>query len=60
MKNKKLFLGLIIFGLGLIGILSMLTMEIPLPPEAEEILKDFTPIQKKILILGQSNSDANH
>lgn len=52
MKKKKLFLGLIIFGLGLIGILSILTMEIPLPPEAEEILKDLTPIQKKILILG--------
>ena len=52
MKKKKLLLGVIIFGLGLLGVLSILTMEIPLPPEAEEMLKDFTPIQKKLLTLG--------
>jgi membrane protease YdiL (CAAX protease family) len=51
MKRKKIFLGLIIFGLGLIGVLSMLTMEVPLQPEAEEVLKNLTPIQKKLLIL---------
>jgi len=45
-------LGLILFGLGLIGVLSILTMEIPLPPEAEAILKEkFTPQQIKMLIL---------
>jgi membrane protease YdiL (CAAX protease family) len=52
MKREKLFLGLIIFGLGLIGVLSMLTMEVSLQPEAEEVLKNLTPIQKKLLILG--------
>jgi len=52
MKKKKIFLGLILFGFGLIGILSMLTMDIPLPPEAEAILKDkFTPLQIKLLTL---------
>jgi hypothetical protein len=51
MIRKKIFLGLIIFGLGLIGVLSMLTMEVPLQPEAEEVLKNLTPIQKKLLIL---------
>lgn len=52
MKNKKLKFGLIILGLGLIGVLSLLTMEVPLPPEAEDVLKDFTSTQKKFLILG--------
>lgn len=52
MKKKKLFFGLIIFGLGLIGILSILTMEIPLPPEVEEVLRDFTPLQRNLVILG--------
>lgn len=52
MKKKKLFFGLIIFGLGLIGILSILTMEIPLPPKAEEVLRDFTPLQRNLVILG--------
>ena len=52
MKKKKIFLGLILFGFGLIGILSTLTMDIPLPPEAEAILKDkFTPLQIKLLTL---------
>jgi len=45
-------LGLILFGFGLLGILSMLTMDIPLPPEAEAILKNkFTPLQIKLLTL---------
>lgn len=52
MKKQKAVLGLILFGLGIIGVLSILTMEIPLPPEAEAILKDrFTPQQKKMLTL---------
>lgn len=52
MKKKKIVLGLILFGIGLIGILSILTMNIPLPPEVEVILKDsFTPQQIKILTL---------
>lgn len=52
MKKKKIFLGLIIFVLGLIGILSIPTMDIPLPAEAEELLKDkFTPQQIKMLVL---------
>ena len=45
-------MGLILFGFGLLGILSMLTMDIPLPPEAEAILKNkFTPLQIKLLTL---------
>lgn len=52
MKKQKVFAGFILFGLGIIGILSLLTMEIPLPPEAEAILQDrFTPQQIKLLIL---------
>lgn len=52
MKKQKAVLGLILFGLGIIGVLSILTMEIPLPPEAEAILKDrFTPLQIKMLTL---------
>ena len=52
MTKQKVFLGLILFGLGLIGILSLLTMNIPLPPEAEAILKEmFTPQQIKMLTL---------
>lgn len=51
MKNKKLIFGLIIFGLGLIGVLSLLSMEVPIPPEAEEILKEFSLIEKKLLTM---------
>jgi membrane protease YdiL (CAAX protease family) len=52
MNKQKVLLGLFLFGLGLIGVLSILTMNIPLPPEAEAVLKDrFTPQQIKILIL---------
>jgi len=50
--NKKITLGITLSILGLIGIASMLTMNIPLPPEAEAILKDrFTPLQIKLLTL---------
>ncbi|MEQ8240931.1 CPBP family intramembrane glutamic endopeptidase [Marinoscillum sp.] len=52
MKKKKALLGLILFGLGLIGISSILTMDLPLPPEGEAILKErFTQQQIKMLIL---------
>ena len=52
MKKQKALLGLILFGLGLIGVLSILTMNIPLPPEAEAVLKDrFTEQQIKMLTL---------
>lgn len=52
MKKQKLLLGLILFVLGLIGILSMLTMDIPLPPEVAEILEDrFTPVQIKMVLM---------
>jgi hypothetical protein len=50
MKKQKAVVGLILFGLGIIGVLSILTMDIPLHPEAEVILKDkFTPLQIKML-----------
>ncbi|MCT4581021.1 MAG: CPBP family intramembrane metalloprotease [Flavobacteriales bacterium] len=52
MKKQKTALGFILFGLGVIGILSILTMDIPLPPEAEAILSElFTPFQIKLLTL---------
>lgn len=52
MNKKKLILGIILTILGLIGIASILTMNIPLPPEAEIILKDkFTDEQIKLLTL---------
>lgn len=52
MKNKKVKIGLILFTLGLLGILSLLTMDMPLPPEAEAILASrFTPFQIKLVLL---------
>lgn len=52
MNKKKFILGFILFALGLIGVLSMLTMELPLPPEIEAILKEeFSPRQIKLLLL---------
>lgn len=52
MEKQKTVLGLILFCLGIIGVLSILTMKIPLPPEVEVILKDkFTPQQIKLLTL---------
>lgn len=52
MKNKNLALGVILFLLGLIGVLSILTMEIPLPKEAKKILlSQFSPNQIKLLTL---------
>ena len=52
MQKRKITLGVILFILGLIGILSMLTMEIPLPEETVALLKDsFTPDQMQMLAL---------
>lgn len=52
MKKQNIKLGLILLCLGMIGVFSILTMEIPLPPEAEIILrKSFSPLQIKILAL---------
>jgi len=52
MNKKKLALGATLTILGIIGIASILTMEIPIPLEAEAILKDkFSPQQIKLLTL---------
>jgi hypothetical protein len=52
MKTKKIYLGLILAGLGLAGMATMLTMDIPLPPEVEELMTaSYTPEQIKLLIL---------
>lgn len=52
MTKKKIKLGIILIILGIIGVASILTMDVPLPPEAEAILKDkFTAGQIKLLIL---------
>lgn len=50
--NRKFKLGITLTILGLIGIASILTMNIPLPPEVETILEGrFTPQQIKLLTL---------
>lgn len=52
MKKERLILGIILFTLGFIGVLSILTMNIPLPEEASKILlEQFTPAQIKLLTL---------
>lgn len=52
MKRKKIYLGLILAILGLIGMASMLTMDIPLPTEVKELMTaSYTPEQIKLLIL---------
>jgi membrane protease YdiL (CAAX protease family) len=52
MRKEKLMLGIVLFVLGLAGILSILTMELPLPEEAKEaLLEIFTPGQIKWLVL---------
>jgi hypothetical protein len=52
MSKKQIFVGLILFVLGLLGVLSMLTMDIPLPEEAEaELKKYFTSGQMKLVLL---------
>lgn len=52
MKSRKVLLGGLLMLLGLVGIASLLTMEIPLPAEAEAMLNErFTPGQIKLLLL---------
>lgn len=52
MKKQNIKLGLILLCLGMIGVFSILTMEIPLPPEVEIVLrKSFSPLQIKMLTL---------
>ena len=53
LNKKQLFsLGLCLFVLGFVGILSMLTMDISLPADVEQVLKkDFSDQQIKYLIL---------
>lgn len=52
MLQHKLILAITLFLIGLVGVFSILTMEIPLPPEAEAILKDhLSPLQIKFVTL---------
>jgi hypothetical protein len=52
MKSKKFYLGLGLFFLGILGILSMLTVDFPLPEEMQSILEEkFTPSQIQWMIL---------
>ena len=50
--KKKLLLGVLLLFLGLVGIASILTMDLPLPAEAEAVLKEnFTNWQIQLLLL---------
>jgi hypothetical protein len=52
MKKQKLFLGLILFVLGVSGIASLLTVELPLPQDMLEALGErFTAAQIRLLVL---------
>jgi membrane protease YdiL (CAAX protease family) len=52
MKNEKLLLGAVLFLLGLIGVFSILTMELPIPENARSILESrYSPMQIKLLLL---------
>ncbi len=52
MNTNKIKLGLILLCIGLIGIASILTIDLPISPEVEAILKDqFTAQQIKLLTL---------
>lgn len=50
--NRQLKLGIVVFLLGFVGVLTSLTMEIPMPEEMlEEVNKVLTPIEFKLLML---------
>lgn len=50
--KQRIILGIVLFLLGMLGILSMLSMEIPIPQEIEIVLKEqFTSEQIKLLLL---------
>ena len=52
MTSKKLLLAIILIAIGLLGVFSILTMELPIPAEAEAILKArFTDFQIQLLLL---------
>lgn len=52
MKKKEVILGVILIMIGMLGIASILTMDIPLPAEVESVLKGkFSPSEIKLLIL---------
>ncbi len=52
MKRKKIYLGLILIIMGLIGMFTMLTMDIPLPSDVEALLNEsYTPGQIRLLLL---------
>lgn len=52
MNKKKVLLGFLLFLIGLAGVASMLTVEMPLPEEAKAILEQqFTPEQIKYVLL---------
>lgn len=50
--QKKILLGIVIFALGILGMLSMLTIDLPLPQEVYELLSaDFSDSEIRWLIL---------
>jgi hypothetical protein len=52
MKNKNLLFAIVLFVLGMAGVLSILTVDLPLPEEAKALLEDmFTPVQIKLITL---------
>jgi len=52
MKSKSFIFGLVIFALGMLGVFSVLTMELPIPEEAATLLNErFSPFQIKLLLL---------
>jgi membrane protease YdiL (CAAX protease family) len=53
-RKQNLILGIVLFALGLLGILSTLTMELPIPEETmETLLQELTPQQIKLVTLIQ-------
>jgi len=52
MKSPKLLLGILLFALGMLGVLSLLTLDVSFPPEAAAILEaQFTDTQIQLLIM---------
>ncbi len=52
MKKENILLGLLLFFLGCLGVLSLLTADFPIPEDAAKILEEqFTPFQIKLLLL---------
>ncbi|ADB38187.1 CPBP family intramembrane glutamic endopeptidase [Spirosoma linguale] len=51
LTNQRWKVGLLLFGLGFIGVLSLLTADLPLQNLPSAVLKQFTPVQLKLLLL---------